>query len=173
MARKHKSEDPLADAVAALQRLADAFARRRGQLARGAGLTEEQWRVLDEIAAEDFMPSMFARQKAKTPAAVSKVIRQLLDRKLVEASISSEDARVRRYALTGRGRQTMELVRQDRQRALDRVWSGIAERELASFARFASDLAERLEAHEQAEARRKGESRGQKKTRRSGLVDQN
>ncbi len=173
MARKHKSPDPLADAVAALQRLADAFARRRGQLARGAGLTEEQWRVLDEIAAEDFMPSMFARRESKTPAAVSKVIRQLLDRKLVEASIASGDARQRRYALTARGRQTMELVRQDRQRALDRVWSGISERELASFTRFASGLAERLEAHEQAEARRKGESAGQKKTRRGGLIDQN
>jgi DNA-binding MarR family transcriptional regulator len=161
MAKKHKAEDPLADAIAALQRLADAFARRRGQLARGAGLSEEQWRVLDEIAAEDFMPSMFARRKAKSPAAVSKVIRQLLDRKLIEASISREDARQRRYALTARGRQTMELVRQDRQRALDRVWSGIAPRELAAFTRFAGDLAERLEAHERAETRRKDESRGQ------------
>ena len=173
MAKKHKAEDPLADAIAALQRLADAFARRRGQLARGAGLTEEQWRVLDEIAAEDFMPSMFARRKSKTPAAVSKVIRQLLDLKLIDASISPDDARQRRYALTARGRQTMELVRQDRQRALDRVWSGIAARELAAFTRFSSDLAERLEAHERDEARRKGESRSQKKTRRSGLVDPN
>lgn len=168
MARRHKSEDPLGDAVAALQRLADAFARRRHQLARGAGLTEEQWRVLDEIAAEDFMPSMFARRKAKSPAAVSKVIRRLLDRKLVEASISSEDARVRRYALTARGRQTMERVRQDRQRALDRVWSAIPERELESFTAFATGLAERLEAHEQAETRRKGENRESKKARRSG-----
>jgi len=171
MARKHKAEDPLGDAVAALQRLSDAFGRRRSQLARGAGLTEEQWRVLDEIAAEDFMPSMFARRKAKTPAAVSKVIRQLLDRKLVEVSISSEDARVRRYALTARGRQTMELVRQDRQRALDRVWSEIPERELESFTDFATGLAERLEAHEQAESRRKSEIRGPKKTRRGGSSD--
>jgi DNA-binding MarR family transcriptional regulator len=173
MAKKHQSEDPLAEAIAALQRLADAFARRRGQLARGAGLTEEQWRVLDEIAAEEFMPSIFARRKAKSPAAVSKVIRRLVDRKLIEASIASEDARQRRYALTARGRLTMELVRQDRQRALDRVWANIAARELATFTRFASGLAERLEAHEQAEARRKGESGGQKKTRRSGLVDPN
>jgi DNA-binding MarR family transcriptional regulator len=173
MARKHKPEEPLVEAIAALSRLADAFARRRGQLARGAGLTEEQWRVLDEIAAEDFMPSMFARRKAKSAAAVSKVIRQLLDRKLVEASIASGDARQRRYALTARGRQALDAVRADRQRALDRVWSEIPARELAGFSRFALDLAERLEAHEQAEARRKSESIGRKKTRRSGSIDPN
>jgi DNA-binding PadR family transcriptional regulator len=126
--------------------------------------------VLGEIAAEDFGPRC-SRARRRGAAAVSKVIRQLLDRKLIETSISTEDARQRRYALSARGRQTMELVRQDRQRALDRVWSGIVARELASFTRFATALSERLEAHEQAEARRKGESRGQKKTRRSGLVD--
>ena len=171
MPKKHKPEEDLPGAIAALQRLADAFARRRGQLARGAGLTEEQWRVLDEIAAEDFMPSMFARRKAKTPAAVSKVIRQLTDLGLIDASISATDARQRNYALTAQGRQTLEGVRRDRQRALDRVWSGIAPRELEGFARFAGELAERLEAHEQAEARRTNEERGQQKTRRGRRVD--
>ncbi len=170
MSKKHKSEDPLRAALAALQRLSDAFARRRGQLARGAGLTETQWRVLEQIAAEDFMPSLFARRQEQTPAAVSKVIRQLLDLKLVDVSISPGDARQRRYALTARGRQTMEIVRQDRQRALERIWTGLEVRALESFARFADELAGRMEAHEAAEKRRKNETEGQKKTRRSGLA---
>ena len=168
MPAKDKPEDALRDALAALQRLADAFARRRLQVARGADLTEAQWRVLEQIAAEDFMPSLFARRQEQTPAAVSKLIRQLLDRGLVEVSISSGDARQREYALTARGQKTMETVRQDRQRAVDRVWSGLDERALRTFSRFAFALAERMEAHEHDERRRKSETTGQKKTRRSG-----
>ena len=173
MPKKNKSDEPHRAALAALQRLSDAFARRRGQLARGAGLTETQWRVLEEISAEDFMPSLFARQKEQTPAAVSKVIRQLLDRKLVDVSISPGDARQRRYALTARGRQTMEVVRQDRQRALERIWSGLEPHALEAFSGFASVLAERMETHERAERQRKGEKSSQKKTRRGGLVVKN
>lgn len=173
MPKKSKPEESLRAALAALQRVSDAFARRRAQLTRGAGLTEAQWRVLEEIAAEDFMPSLFARRQEQTPAAVSKVIRQLLNLKLVEVSISPGDARQRRYALSPKGQQTMEIVRQDRQRALDRVWSGLDARALDAFSDFAGNLAERMEEHERGETRRKGESRGQKKTRRSGLVVEN
>ena len=79
MAAKDKSDPSLRAALAALQRLADAFAHRRAQLAQSAGLSEAQWRVLEQIAAEDFMPSLFARRRARSAAAVSKVIRQLLD----------------------------------------------------------------------------------------------
>ncbi len=172
MPAKDKPEDPLRAALAAVQRLADAFVRRRLQVARGAELTEAQWRVLEQIAAEDFMPSLFARRQEQTPAAISKLIRQLLDRGLIEVSISSGDARQRDYALTARGRQTMEGVRQDRQRAVDRVWSGLDERSLRTFARFAAALAERMEAHEQAERERKSETPRQKNTRRSGSKNQ-
>lgn len=173
MPGKNKSDESLRAALAALQRLSDAFARRRGQLARGAGLTETQWRVLEQIAAEDFMPSLFARRQEQTAAAVSKVIRQLIDLGLVEVSISSGDARQRRYALSARGRQTMEIVRQDRQRALERIWSGLEPRALDAFSAFAGDLAERMEYHERAERQRKSEKRGQKKTRRVGRVVEN
>ena len=168
MPRKRKSSEPLRAALEAVQRLSDAFARRRLQVARGAGLTEAQWRVLEQIAAEDFMPSLFARRQEQTPAAVSKLIRQLLDRELVVVSISRGDARQRHYALTAKGRQTMEIVRQDRQRAVERIWSGLDTRALDAFAGFAGDLAARMEAHEQAEKQRKGEKKGQQKTRRSG-----
>ena len=170
MPRRNKSEEPLRAALEALQRMSDAFARRRSQLARGADLTEAQWRVLEQIAAEDFMPSLFARRQAQTSAAVSKIIRQLLDLGLVDVSISPGDARKRRYALSAKGNQTMEIVRQDRQRAVERIWSGLDARALAAFARFGGDLAERMEAHEQAETRKKGEKSGQQKTRRGGSV---
>jgi DNA-binding MarR family transcriptional regulator len=165
---KSGSGTALRDALAALQRLADAFAQRREQLARFAGLSEAQWRILDEIAAESFMPSLFARRRARSPAAVSKVIRQLLDQGLVAVAIADGDGRLRHYRLTPAGRVAIETVRRDRERALERIWADFDPAELARFAGFAAELAERMEAHartEEAAHRRRPETR---KARRSG-----
>jgi DNA-binding MarR family transcriptional regulator len=167
MAAKGKSDRSLREALAALQRLADAFAHRRAQLAQSAGLSEAQWRVLEQIAAEDFMPSLFARRRARSPAAVSKVIRQLLDQGLIEVGISTGDARLRRYSLTAAGRAAMETVRRDRERALERIWADFEPAPLARFAAFATDLAERMEAHARDEEKRSAEA---KKARRSGPI---
>ena len=162
MATKDKPSSSLRDAVAALQRLADAFALRRAQLAQSAGLSEAQWRVLEQIAAEDFMPSLFARRRAQSPAAVSKIIRQLLDAGLIGVGIAEGDARQRRYTLTSAGRAAMETVRRDRERALERIWADFEPGPLARFAEFAAELADRMEAHARSEeatkkkARRKG-----------------
>jgi len=146
--------DPLPAAVAALQRLADVFAERREQLAHSAGLSEAQWRVLEEIASEDFMPSLFARRRSRSPAAVSKVIRQLLDRELIEVGIADGDARQRRYRLTQAGRAAMHALRRSRERAVERIWADLDPGALARFAAFATDLASRLEAFAASEARR-------------------
>jgi len=140
------------DAVAALQRLAEAFGRRRAQLARFAGLSEAQWRVLEQIAAEDFMPSLFARRRGRSAASVSKVIRQLLDRGLVEVGIAEGDARQRRYSLSRAGRAAMEAVRRDRERAIARIWSRLDPEALARFTELAGELAARMEAHARTEA---------------------
>ena len=140
------SPAPLNSAIRALQRLSDVFARRRTQLAQAAGLSEAQWRVLEEIEAEGFMPSLFARQRDCSPAAVSNLLRQLADQKLVRASISSRDARQRDYALTPAGRRALERVREARRAAIDAVWADLDPGQLEQFAEFSSALAERLEA---------------------------
>jgi DNA-binding MarR family transcriptional regulator len=160
VANKDKSDRSLRDALSALQRLADAFAHRRAQLARSAGLSEAQWRVLEPIAAEDFMPSLFARRRARSPAAVSKVIRQLIDQKLIEVAIAEGDARQRRYTLTAAGRAAMETVRHDRERALARIWANFEPGPLARFAEFATELAERMESHARDEEKRKARRSG-------------
>ena len=74
------SRERIHRAIASLQRLADVFRERRRQLAREVGLSEAQWRMLEEVADDGFMPSMFARRRDCTPAAVSRTLRQLLDR---------------------------------------------------------------------------------------------
>lgn len=135
------------EAIARLQRLAELFSLRRGQLARESGLTEPQWRVLEEIATEHFMPSMFARTSESSRPAVSRLIRQLMDRGLVSVSVGAEDGRQRRYALTAAGRGLLDRLRAARARAIDAVWMDLPARQLGDFVRFSDVLIPRLEAY--------------------------
>ena len=89
-------------AIACLGRLTEVFERRRQELAASVGLTEQQWSVLDEIEQEHFMPSLFARRRDSSAAAVSKILRQLQDKELVVVSLRSGDARQRHYELSPR-----------------------------------------------------------------------
>lgn len=136
---------PVLDAIAELQRLSDLFAQRREQLARSVGLTVQQWCVLEEISDEHFMPSMFARRRDSSAAAVSKIIRQLLDKGLVDVAVDGSDGRVRRYSLTAAGEALMKRLRLEREDAIEAIWNCMAPEKLVAFKEFASDLSDRME----------------------------
>jgi DNA-binding MarR family transcriptional regulator len=135
------------EAIGRLQRLAELFHQRRAQLAQGAGLTEAQWEVLERIASEHFMPSLFARHRESSAPAVSRIIRQLLRKKLITVSVSDTDGRQRRYQLTARGQKTLDALRAMRSRAIDAVWMHLDPRALATFTQFSGELIRRLEAY--------------------------
>jgi DNA-binding MarR family transcriptional regulator len=135
------------EAIAVLTRLTDLVRERREQLAGNVGLTEAQWGVLEEISTEHFMPSMFAKNEDRSRAAVSKVIRQLLDRGLVHVAISQNDGRQRDYALTDEGRAALARLRNERARAIDAIWMTLDQDTLERFNLFASDLVARIERH--------------------------
>jgi DNA-binding MarR family transcriptional regulator len=158
MASTEKSKSSprsLPGAIEGLSRLADVFERRRQQIAREVGLTNAQWRLLEEIGREDFMPSLFARRRSCSPAAVSRTLRQLQDADLVRAAIARADGRCRAYSLTARGRRLMQRTTESRRRALDAVWRDLPDSEVARFGRFSADLADRLERYADDEARRR------------------
>ncbi len=134
------------EAIAHLRRLTELFQKRRAQLASEAGLTEQQWEVLEQISSEHFMPSMFAKKRESSAAAVSKIIRQLVDKGLVTVSLAEQDARQRRYELTGKGDQVIASLRQSRQEAIDKVWMHQDEGALRSFNELAGNLSKELEA---------------------------
>ncbi len=138
-------------AIAQLQRLTDLFQARRAQLAKHVGLTEQQWLLMEEISTEHFMPSMFARTKDSSAAAVSKIIRQLIDKDLISVSISESDGRQRQYELTAQGKRVMSNLRQRRQRAIDAIWAGLDKRQLAQFADVSEQLISAIEAYSQKE----------------------
>jgi DNA-binding MarR family transcriptional regulator len=131
--------------IAHLQRLTDLFQQRREQLAKRVGLTEPQWQVLEEISTEHFIPSLFARQKDSSAAAVSKVLRQLLDKELVRVSVSQADGRQREYELSPRGQKTMERLRRYRQRAIEAIWADLPADELRRFHELSAQLIARIE----------------------------
>jgi DNA-binding MarR family transcriptional regulator len=139
--------DTIHQAISALQRLSDLFNQRREQIALDAGLSVRQWGVLEEIATEHFMPSLFAQYRSVTPAAVSKLVRSLLERDLIRTSISERDRRHRNYVLTAAGRRLLDGVRRSRQSAIDEVWADLPVSELKRFAQFGDKLGDRLETY--------------------------
>ena len=141
-------------AIEQLGILAEVFEERRAALAHDAGVTVEQWRVLEEIATEHFMPSMFARSRESSQAAVSKILRQLLDDSLIVVAIAKRDRRQRNYALTNRGRRVLDSVREAREAAIDAIWNDLPAAELTAFRTFARRLSERIEAYTRRESGR-------------------
>jgi DNA-binding MarR family transcriptional regulator len=137
--------DDVRRAITATQRLAGLLAERRSQIAREVGLSEGQWRVLEEIAEPGFLPSLFARRTETRPAAVSRLLRQLQDRRLVVASIAASDARQRRYELTPAGRELLARIEASRDAAVRAVWSALDPEALGRFAALAEEISTRLE----------------------------
>jgi len=132
-------------AIACLQRLTDVFQQRRVQLAQSVGLTEQQWAVLEEISSEHFMPSMFAKNRDSSAAAVSKTLRQLLDKDLVSVTLSKSDGRQRDYVLTAKGKRIMQALREERELAIEKIWLKLDPHLVESFVSFGTQLSEHLE----------------------------
>jgi DNA-binding MarR family transcriptional regulator len=131
-------------AIACLQRLTDLFAERRQQLARSVDLSDQQWAVLEEISSEHFMPSLFAKQRESSAAAVSKILRQLLGKDLVSVRLGARDGRQRRYELTAKGKRCIEGLRREREAAIRAVWNAFDSVDLDAFTNFGARLAQRL-----------------------------
>lgn len=132
-------------AVEVISRLAGLFSVRRRQLAERAGLTVQQWQALESVQREHFMPSLFAAERESSPAAVSKILRQLSDKGLIEAELSRVDGRQRNYTVTPAGRACLDGLRAERQRAIDQVWMQLGEQELTQFEAVGKQLGQRLE----------------------------
>lgn len=140
------SAEYIHEAIGQLGRLSELFQKRRVQLAESVGLTEHQWGVLEEVALDHFMPSMFARQRESSAAAVSKTLRQLLSKDLIAVSVDANDGRQRKYELTVTGKQVLERLRHYRQEAIRRVWEHFEPAELERFIAFSRVLGDGLEA---------------------------
>ena len=154
-------------AIACLQRLTDLFAERRQQLARSVDLSDQQWAVLEEISSEHFMPSLFAKQRESSAAAVSKILRQLLGKDLVSVRLGARDGRQRRYQLTAKGKRCIEGLRRERETAIRAVWNGFDSGDLDAFTHFGTRLAQRLTHY--AESVKEGCNENGKDTVRKGL----
>jgi DNA-binding MarR family transcriptional regulator len=98
---------------------------------------------------------MFARTSESSPPAVSRLIRQLMDRDLITVSVAAEDGRQRRYALTAAGRRLLDRLRAARARAIDTVWMDLPAGQVGAFVRFSDVLIPRLEAYAESDAKEK------------------
>jgi DNA-binding MarR family transcriptional regulator len=145
MKTKGPSREQSLEAIETLGRLSEAFHSRRQALAASVGLTEGQWGLLEEISTEHFMPSMFAKSRSSSAAAVSKTLRQLKEKGLVTAALGADDARHRDYELTAKGRRLLASLRAGREAAIKAIWGELDGGEVRAFAAFGSILAARLQ----------------------------
>src|SRR4249920_1857426 len=127
-------------AIECLGRLAALYQERREQLAASVKLSDQQWGILEEIATEHFMPSLFARRRESSPAAVSKILRQLTDKGLIVVAIAKDDARQRKYSLAAKGKRAMDALRESREEAIREVWLKLSAREMRAFTGFGAQL---------------------------------
>ena len=93
------------------------------------------------------MPSMFARKRDSSPAAVNKTLRQLIDKGLVEVKLNKSDGRQRDYQLTRRGKRTMSELREARAQAIEQIWQKLDRDEVRSFTSFGNKLTRALVEH--------------------------
>jgi DNA-binding MarR family transcriptional regulator len=132
-------------AIECLGRLAAVYQQRRQQLSAQVGLTEHQWEVLEEISTEHFMPSLFAQTRHSSRAAVSKTLRQLLDKGLTRVTAGTVDGRQRHHELSPYGRRVLAQLRAARESAIRDVWLTLDGPSLRHFSRFGMQLVNRLE----------------------------
>src|SRR5262245_25960490 len=99
---------------------------------------------------------MYSHHRESSAPAVSRLILQLVRKKLITVTLSETDGRQRRYQLTARGQKTLEGLRTMRRRAIDAVWMDLDPRALAAFSEFSGGLIARLEAYAR---QRKGNSK--------------
>jgi DNA-binding MarR family transcriptional regulator len=96
------------------------------------------------------MPSLFARHRDSSAAAVSKILRQLIDKGLILAAIAKGDARQRRYSLTAKGKRVMDRLRESREDAVKEVWLALDPRGMRQFTEFGVALIAGLERYAEA-----------------------
>lgn len=131
-------------AIEQLRALSHVYMKKRRELAQKVDLTEAQWRMLEEISDEGFMPSLFAAKSDLTKAAVSKILKQLQEQKLVEVSSSEKDGRVKEYQLTKRAAGKLEKLREHRRQAIDAIWMKTDEPLLDASLEFNEALIQRF-----------------------------
>lgn len=103
----------LGDALAVrLLRAREAMMQFYRPLFRGAGINEQQWRVLRTLYAADAEPSVIARHAFMRPPNVSRVLRELEGSGLIRRTPAENDSRRTRIGLTDRGRALTQDVGQ-------------------------------------------------------------
>jgi len=134
-------------AINSLNKLFDIFQKRRAAIAAEVGLTDMQWQVLEEVSTVHFMPSLFATKRESSRAAVSKILKQLTGKGLLDVALNSKDGRVREYFLTREGENIMKKIRASREDAILKIWMNYSEKQLMDFCEFNEDLISSMESY--------------------------
>lgn len=112
---------------------------------RGAGVTEQQWRVLRVLADADSLDaSGIARQALLYAPTVTRILKELADRGLIERRADEGDARRSVITITDKGRELVVDTAAQTVRLLKAYGEAFGEDRLEAFKKEAQALSEAL-----------------------------
>jgi DNA-binding MarR family transcriptional regulator len=135
--------------VAALRRWTGALMRRNMQdfvlFSRKSGITPPQIGALFRIDKGGVNVSDLGGDLGITSAAASQMLQRLVQQQLIVRTEDTEDRRVKRMALTAKGRKILQEYMQIRNRWMDDLASALSDREKDQVANALNMLVDRAE----------------------------
>ncbi len=115
---------------------------------REANVTEQQWRVLRVLADAEYLDARgIAEQGLLYPPTVTRILRELTDRGLIERKIDPNDGRRAIISITSAGRQLVANTAKHTKVLLDAYTEAFGEERLEAFKAEALALARALAKH--------------------------
>jgi homoprotocatechuate degradation regulator HpaR len=113
---------------------------------RAHGITETQWRVLRALTTADAVRiSQLAQLTLISGPSLTRILKSLEDRRLLERTAEPGDQRVARITITPAGRALIETVAPHSEARYRGLAKRIGEADLDTLYRLLADLPERLE----------------------------
>lgn len=113
---------------------------------RAHGITETQWRVLRALTTADAVRiSQLAQLTLISGPSLTRILKSLEDRRLLERTAEPDDQRAARITITPAGRALIETVAPHSEARYRGLAKRIGEADLDTLYRLLADLPERLE----------------------------
>lgn len=144
-----KHQTPYADAYRALpvklQQAREAFMGRFRPIFQDADLTDQQWRVLRVLEAEDEIDGVALAKRAMllTPS-LSRILKDLSARNLIARQVSSEDGRRTLHSLTPAGRRLIDQIAPKLNPVFDQLKDRLSAQQIRTLNALLDDVIEGL-----------------------------
>jgi homoprotocatechuate degradation regulator HpaR len=129
----------------ALLRCREAVMARFRPMLRRHGVSEQQWRILRALSSGGPMRAGdVAEQTLLSSPSVSRLLKALSDRQLIQRTVSTEDQRATRISITAKGRRLVERIAPLSESIYDEIGRAVGTRALDDLYRVLATATSQL-----------------------------